>query len=61
MVLNAAWSDGAAVTPAVGDIIRVASYDDRGSWDALLFDLTWISDAAAKLGAANDDAALWGV
>lgn len=63
VVLSGAWMSGAApVTPALGDIMRVADYDNRGSWNSLLgFANTWIADAQGKLGAADDDGYFWSV
>lgn len=52
------FGDGAAVTPSVGDIIRIARYDDRGDWDNV-YPQTWISDDDAELGTAGDDAYKW--
>jgi len=58
--LGVAWS----VTPAVGDIVEIATYDDATDWLASGtsdVDHTWFADAKNQLGTANADAQLWGV
>jgi hypothetical protein len=63
VTLSGAWTSGAVpVTPNVGDIVRLASYDNRKDWDGLLgFSNTWIADANGLLGAANDPGFFWSV
>lgn len=59
VTLFAAFSNGASVTPAVGNIIRLADYDNATGWQTL--DYTWLGDSAMQLGAANDNAGRWDV
>jgi hypothetical protein len=58
VILDAAWESGAvAVTPAVGDVVRLVRYDDRDAYAILR---AYMADAAAELGAAQDPAHNWG-
>jgi len=60
VTLSGAFTNGGgSITPAVGDIIRVANYDSATGWQALSY--TWLGDAAMTLGAANDPAGRWDV
>lgn len=59
VTLFAAFSNGASVTPAVGNIIRLADYDNATGWQTL--DYTFLGDSAMQLGAANDNAGRWDV
>ena len=59
VTLFAAFNDGGAVTPAVGDVVRLADYDNATGWQTL--DYTWLGDASMLLGAANDNAGRWDV
>jgi hypothetical protein len=55
VTMNAQWADGGVkVVPEVGDIVRIADYDDKGAWDHC-----WLSDSDATLGAAPDPATNW--
>lgn len=46
------------ITPATGDIIVFAHYDDRGSSGEEAY--AWIADSGGKLGTADDPAHRWG-
>lgn len=59
VTLFAAFSNGASVTPAAGDVVRLADYDNATGWQTL--DYTWLGDSAMLLGAANDNAGRWDV
>lgn len=59
VTLFAAFNNGGAVTPAVGDVVRLADYDNATGWQTL--DYTWLGDASMLLGAANDNAGRWDV
>ena len=59
VTLFSAFNDGGAVTPAVGDVVRLADYDNATGWQAQ--DYTFLGDASMLLGAANDNAGRWDV
>lgn len=59
VTLFAAFNNGGAVTPAVGDVVRLADYDNATGWQTL--DYTFLGDASMLLGAANDNAGRWDV
>lgn len=60
VTLNAAWTASAvALTPAAGNVVRVADYDNATGWQAQ--DYTWLGDSNGQLGAANDSAGRWDV
>ncbi len=59
VTLFAAFNNGGAVTPAVGDVVRLADYDNSAGWQAQ--DYTFLGDASMQLGAANDNAGRWDV
>ena len=57
VTLAGAWAaSGSPLTPAVGDIVRIASYNNALQWT----DKAYIGDSNAQLGSANDDAHRWG-
>lgn len=60
VTLAAAWDDGAPVTPAVGDIVRIVPYDSASDWYATR-KYTAIANNNPTLGAGGDDAHLWSV
>ncbi len=59
VVLAVAWSDGAPVTPIVGDVIRIPKWDDATAPQKLLW--AWNADSNGELGAGNDEPDRWGI
>lgn len=50
------YASGSPITPAAGDVVEVADYDEVSDWP----ELAWIAGSDATLGAAQDDPARWG-
>lgn len=61
VTLEDIWEDGSgAVTPDVGDIVRLSYYDDDvQAWKDAGY--TWLADGNGKLGAADDTGSRWDV
>lgn len=59
VLVGAFTNGGGSITPAVGDIIRVANYDSAVGWQAQGY--TWLGDSNMELGAANISAGRWDV
>lgn len=59
VTLDSQWQASAVnVTPAVGDLVMPAEYDDASvDWT----DGVWIADSGEAVGTANDDPARWGL
>lgn len=59
VLLDSEWlASAVAVTPAVGDLVMPAEYDDASvDWT----DGVWIADSGEAVGTANDDPARWGL
>ncbi len=56
VTLGAAWTSGGIPRiPIVGEVVRIATYDNRALWDGKAY----IADSNAQLGAANDAAHRW--
>lgn len=60
VTLTAAWTaSGSPVTPAAGDVVRIARYDGGpaiGDW----LDQAYVADSDAELGTSGDDPHRWG-